>query len=308
MEKRIKTQRTLLALRGLPASGKTTYAKTLEAEGWVRVEKDDIRLDVRLFPDGYNYKKGHEKKVIKERDRLIIQALQQGKNVVSSDTNFEPKHIKRLQAIAREQAVKFKLDDSFVKVPVKDCLDRDENRERSVGKSVILGMYYKYIHKGYFDKHPDWSEELPRAYLIDIDGTTAFMSDRSPYDLSKVINDTPNLAMTNLIDALCLLREGREIYDNKYVSIIFLSGREEISREATEEWLDKYMIEYDALYMRKAGDHRPDDIVKRELYEEYIKDKYNVLGVFDDRPKVVRMWRRELGLLVFQLADNDLEF
>jgi hypothetical protein len=46
--------------------------------------------------------------------------------------------------------------------------------------------------------------------------------------------------------------------------------------------------------MRPEGDTRPDEVVKRELYKEHIKGKYNVIAVFDDRAKVCRMWN-ELG-------------
>jgi predicted kinase len=69
----------VLILRGLQASGKTTYAKELELKGWVRVEKDEIRKDERLFKDGvYNHKRGDEGLVLKERNRLIREALSNG--------------------------------------------------------------------------------------------------------------------------------------------------------------------------------------------------------------------------------------
>ena len=42
----------------------------------------------------------------------------------------------------------------------------------------------------------------------------------------------------------------------------------------------------------------------KELYEKYIKDSYNVLCVFDDRQKVVDMWREE-GLLCCQVYYGD---
>ena len=77
----------LMVLKGLPASGKSTFAKELEKEGYVRVSKDDIRVDSELFPDGYNFKnKGHEKRVIKERNRIVTEALQAEKNVIVDDT------------------------------------------------------------------------------------------------------------------------------------------------------------------------------------------------------------------------------
>lgn len=56
--------------------------------------------------------------------------------------------------------------------------------------------------------------------------------------------------------------------------------------------------------MRPEGDERKDSIVKQEIYEKYIKDRYNVRFVLDDRNQVVDMWR-EVGLKVLQVAPGD---
>ena len=69
-------------------------------------------------------------------------------------------------------------------------------------------------------------------------------------------------------------------------------------REDTLKRLEINEIPCSELLMRKADDVRKDSIVKREMYEEHIKGKYNVKFVFDDRPQVVKTWR-ELGLFVF---------
>jgi hypothetical protein len=53
--------------------------------------------------------------------------------------------------------------------------------------------------------------------------------------------------------------------------------------------------------MRAAGDTRADAVVKRELFDAHIRDRYAVTAVFDDRDSVVAMWRG-LGLTVFQVA------
>jgi hypothetical protein len=57
------------------------------------------------------------------------------------------------------------------------------------------------------------------------------------------------------------------------------------------------------LFMRGDDDYRPDEIVKRELYEENVLGNYDVVGVIDDRSKVVKMWR-ELGLTCLQVAEG----
>mgnify|MGYP003433581663 FL=1 len=59
--------------------------------------------------------------------------------------------------------------------------------------------------------------------------------------------------------------------------------------------------------MRQFKDMRSDDIVKEEMYNTHIKDKYEVIGVFDDRLKVCRMWYK-LGLFVFNCNQGLIEF
>lgn len=300
---------------GLPASGKSTEASDLvdnstPEQTWVQVEKDIIRKDASLFEDGaYNHKRGDEAIVIRERNRQIREALRAGNSVVVSDTNLDPKHRGQLRMLATECDVDFEVDDSFLDVSVEECLKRDEEREHSVGANVILDMYYKYVHPGFHQRRSDWKDKLPRAFLCDIDGTLAHnLSGRGWYDLDEVKNDTPNYALTHLFDAVDLFRDEYSRKHTKYTHIILLSGRKEGARAATEAWLDHWSIPYDELIMRADNDNREDFITKKELYEEHIKGKYNVLAVFDDRPQVVDMWRRDLGLMVFQAADHDLKF
>ena len=61
------------------------------------------------------------------------------------------------------------------------------------------------------------------------------------------------------------------------------------------------------LHMRKLGDYRSDDIVKRELYEANILNKYTVLACFDDRLRVCRLWYN-LGLPIFRFGNPDANF
>lgn len=131
-----------------------------------------------------------------------------------------------------------------------------------------------------------------QVVLCDIDGTIALRRGRSPYDQSKVLEDAFDPRMNFLLSSL-----------SEKFKIIFLSGRQDTKqcREDTEKWLkDNLGLSEVTLIMRSEGDFRPDDVVKKELYQKYIKDRYNVVCVFDDRDKVVRMWR-SLGLLCCQV-------
>ena len=282
---------------GLPASGKTTKAKQLEKEGWVRVCKDDIRATMN------HYTRKKEKDVIRTRNSLIRQALQKGKNVVVDDTNLNPIHERSIRAIAREFNAKFEKDTSFLEVPIKTCIERDLKRLNSVGQNVIYSMYYQWI-KPYkpieLERHPLW--KLRRAILVNIDGTLAInTSGRSFYDMKRVEEDTPDPFVGFLLDAISIAN----MYE--YLDIIIMSGRSEEARENTESWLHENMFDYQYLFMREQGDTQPDDIVKKELYKKYIEGNWAVLGVIDDRPKVCNMWR-ELGLRVAQVGNPYNDF
>lgn len=77
------------------------------------------------------------------------------------------------------------------------------------------------------------------------------------------------------------------------------SGRSDECRSETVAWLEDNDIGFDALLMRKAGDHRPDDNVKREFLQGARPDL-----IFEDRSRVVDMWRAE-GIPCFQVAAGD---
>lgn len=135
------------------------------------------------------------------------------------------------------------------------------------------------------------------AWIVDIDGTLALRGDRSPYDWSKVGLDAPNKPVITVARALAARS-----------SLIFMSGRMEQCREQTRLWLHTFLCGSiicmcsAPLMMRKDGDNRPDQIVKRELYERHVQGIYEVEGVLDDRDRVVKMWREDLGLTCLQVA------
>lgn len=139
-----------------------------------------------------------------------------------------------------------------------------------------------------------------RAIIVDIDGTVTDMDRsnplaRGPYDWDRVGEDTPFWDVIHLVRML----------DAVGYAVIFVSGREDVCREATQQWLETFVqVEHHGLYMRPARDNRSDEIVKEEIYFRDIESRYDVQYIFDDRNRVVAMWRR-LGLRVLQVADGD---
>jgi hypothetical protein len=137
-----------------------------------------------------------------------------------------------------------------------------------------------------------------KAVIVDLDGTIALHDPelRDPYDtdFSKIIQDSPKKEVIEVVTAL---------YHQGY-KIIYVTGRSNETEEATREWLRLFAPPYISLHMRKRNDFRKDDVVKKEIYEEKIAHHHDVLCIFDDRQRVVDMWR-ELGLTCFQVAPGD---
>jgi hypothetical protein len=140
-------------------------------------------------------------------------------------------------------------------------------------------------------------EGKPTIFLVDMDGTLAVRlggeGARQFYDWNRVGEDEPNLPVVRTIQCL-----------QKTCPIVVVSGRDECCRCQTEMWLAAQSIQFLDLYMRPRNDNRPDTVVKRELYERYLKGTYEIIAVFDDRNNVVSMWR-SLGLACFQVAEGD---
>lgn len=139
------------------------------------------------------------------------------------------------------------------------------------------------------------SNEKQKVILVDVDGTIALRGDRDPYDHSVAMEDEVNWIVVKAVEALA--------YGNDW-RIIIVSAREEKYRDITEYWLFRHGIMEDriALLMRPTNDPRADAQVKRSLYDAHIAPYYDVQVVFDDRARVVHMWRSELNLTCFQVA------
>jgi hypothetical protein len=147
-----------------------------------------------------------------------------------------------------------------------------------------------------------------KTIIVDLDGTLALNKHRFHYIDKKLVNkpnwsayfeacdkDQPNTSVIESIKAL--KASGNKIH--------IFSARGDIVRNKTIEWLDKYNIPYDQLTMREMDSFTPDEELKKSwLMSYYPNYKEKILCVFDDRDKVVKMWR-SMGLSCFQVAEGD---
>jgi len=91
--------------------------------------------------------------------------------------------------------------------------------------------------------------------------------------------------------------------------IAIFSGRSQGTAFATKTWLVKHNVPFCMLKMRptKGQDaFTPDDELKQSWLDGWINQvgKDSIVGVFDDRQKVVDMWRKN-GLTCFQVAEGN---
>ncbi len=136
--------------------------------------------------------------------------------------------------------------------------------------------------------------DLPRCIVCDIDGTIANLWDRSPYDLTKVLEDKPHWDMIHLITRLAPIK------------VIFYTGRSKECRNDTEKWLsDNFWMRLEdiILFMRKEGDKRKDDIIKYEMLQG-ISSMFKINYIFEDRDQVVQM-AREAWFRVLQVSNGN---
>jgi hydroxymethylpyrimidine pyrophosphatase-like HAD family hydrolase len=142
-------------------------------------------------------------------------------------------------------------------------------------------------------------------YIFDIDGTLADLSHRLHFIQQKPADwdaffaacpsDVPIPEVTAILRSLRLAGH----------TVVLCSGRSDAVRIQTQHWMRELEIGFSGLYMRKAGDHREDSVIKAELLDQILKDwsGQDIGGVFEDRQQVVAMYRAK-GLRVFQVAEG----
>jgi histidinol phosphatase-like enzyme len=150
---------------------------------------------------------------------------------------------------------------------------------------------------------------MKNIVIFDLDGTIALidkrrnlsLKDNSKIDWNIFFNpkniklDQPNFPVIEILNSL----------KEKGFKIFILSGRLDTTKDATLKWLKENAVEFDQLKMRE-NTPKEKYISDVELKQKWLNeiDKENILCVFDDRTKLVEMWR-ENGLSCFQVADGN---
>jgi predicted kinase len=330
--------RTIIVYKGLPGSGKSTLAAALitkEPGRFVRINRDSLRSMV-VGPGNNPHARDSDREDLVRtfKDELVRQAIRSGYDVILDDTHLVPMTVKKIHQLAASVGDVMVVEKG-VNVPVDECIVRDAKRSgfEHVGEKVIRDMArgagLDKNGKKLSDKEayypPRWASGqpgadpvtcdqdklLPKAIIVDLDGTWSLLNGRSPYNAETCDQDPPNYPVIECVKAMYL----------QGYAVLFTSGREDKFREPTERHIAMHgmvpikddqrglndpfeeVIQHQ-LFMRATGDMRKDSVVKSELYEQNIKGKYNVVLVLDDRNQVVDFWR-SIGLTCMQVAPGN---
>lgn len=286
----------LIICRGLPASGKSTFAKQFQ-EGnpdVIRVNRDDLRA--MLHGGVWS---GENEKVIVNLEQIIAQdGLESGCTVIIDDTNLHPKTMTMWQQFAETRKLPWEVKD-FTDVPYAICMARNDCRKNPVPMAAMKRMQRLLQAEKEATRHKYLPHDpnLRDAVMCDLDGTIAIHHGRNPYDASTCYDDWVNEPVRFVLHAIIASRTDSP-------RVIFMSARDDQWFTETKRWLIEIagFKDFD-LFMRKTGDKRQDAIVKRELWEAHVKGRFNVLVCLDDRDAVVVLWR-SLGIPTMQVADG----
>lgn len=301
----------LTIFRGLPGSGKSTEARAL-VQTLLKLGVTAINIDRDMFrlASGFGVAPAgaYEETISNVQQTIIENGLLQNWCVIESSTNLNAKFLKELVKFGANCGAEVEIID--VDTPLEVCIERDENRRLAgghfLGEEVLRSFANRVMPKGKFPPKPKLPERVsgelyvpdiskPSAIIVDIDGTVAEADGRSPYDYTLVSTDKPKQWVIDLVKGAHANGE----------HIIFMSGRDSVCRLDTIKWINRYVgstHDYD-LFMRAEGDGRLDAIVKLELFNEHIRNNYNVRYCVDDRAQVIRMYR-SIGLNVLDVAGH----
>jgi len=284
----------LIVMRALPAAGKTTRAEEI-----VKISGNTVRLNKDLMREMLHFNKWSPKleDTTHKAVRSLAKTLLSTHNVVIDDTNLNASVMQGWKDLAKECSVMCEVID-MTDVPVGTCVARDNvrkfMRQRHVGYTVIKNMAIRSGLTTFNDGE---------VVLCDIDGTIADIKHRLHYVkndhkdwktfFAKMAEDTVREDVRAML--VEHQRQGR--------TVVFLSGRPDSYVEQTTAWLKANHLDHHTVIMRRASDHRPDEIVKPEMLKSHFPNLGAIHCVLDDRPRVIKAWR-ELGLTVHDVGDG----
>ena len=140
-----------------------------------------------------------------------------------------------------------------------------------------------------------------RAVIVDMDGTLCDVSavvhlQAEPDGFTAFHHACADCPPHRSVVEWCVEHHGRGH------AILVVTGRDEWSRELTEQWLSEHLpIPIAGLHMRGDGDFRSNIVIKREIHSQ-LAQIFDIRAAIDDDPEIVGLWQ-EVGIPVAMVLD-----
>lgn len=133
----------LIICRGIPASGKSTWAKQWaleDSEHRVRINQDDIRNML-----GKYWVPSREELVQDILKTSIYNAARLNYDIAIDNTNLNPKMINSIKYTISEFIENYEIIyNDFFTTPLSTCIERDKQRANPIGEEIIRNFYNRY--------------------------------------------------------------------------------------------------------------------------------------------------------------------
>lgn len=309
----------IIVMVGISGSGKSTWAADFiqENPNYIRVNRDSIRQQI-TSSDSRFLNPELEILVTKIQDEQIRVILGNGYNLIIDNTHLKEKYINEIVKSFNHLAdIELKVIPTSIETAKSNVNFRDNIEIKDL--KYIDQQYDSYcklpLTKKEFLFYPKkeiisyiYTSGLQECIICDLDGTLSLYDSnvKSAYD-RDFENDTVNLPISSYLEEVAMWKDNE---DNQSTKIIFFSGRNAKFRDKTIQFIKK-AIGWDTeftLIMREEKDMRRDSIVKLEMFDTHIRDKFNVLAVFDDRLQVIEECWNPLRVFVFNCNQGNKRF
>lgn len=328
---------------GIPGCGKSTWATRLKAEdpeNVVVIERDQTRT--HLFGEKYhrgNFPAKSESQVTRVNDELIRKGLREGKTVIVSDTNINPRNVQTLAKTARTYGADLSFE--HFDVDPQECKRRNRARGAAGGREVPDHVMDRMVSQAYGDdgrlKEMKMgasgqaffvARSTPGSRLLDAYNKKAEFANPLT-DAGVVIVDCDGTLADNRKEAdRAFGREGekknfpyffRSIKNSRAnpevveltkkmraegLNIVLLTGRSDEAAAELIHFLKRSGAPISRVYCKKEGDFRPDSDYKAEVIRDLAKDGMKIVHAIDDRPRSIAVWE-QAGILVSRVEHHD---
>ena len=144
-----------------------------------------------------------------------------------------------------------------------------------------------------------------QTIIFDVDGTIADCEHRRHHVSQRPSDWTAFKAATVFDTPVEWVCEIAKRHIARGDDVAFFSARNESQRGVTETQISEWIGDgHKGLFLRPDGDFRPDEEFKSDLADKFEEFGGKIDLVYDDRNKVVAMWKAR-GITVVQVAEGD---